>query len=619
MAESFADWCKESTTTTGTGTITLAGATAASFTEFADVLADGAIVPYCIIEGNDREEGLGTFTLSGTTLARTTVQATWVAGVYDDTTPTAITLAGAAEVYIAMSSFQAMSKTDTKFTNMLYKDTATLNGTATDNHVNLGDGVSVTGTAAQAYDFCTIGGGEGNTSTQVYTTVGGGLSNDATAAQATISGGKNSTASGTSSTIGGGQSNNASNTISTIAGGASNNAISYGCAVIGGGSNQCRGTLSTIGGGENNACPTAGSYNSILGGASNTITGTTVRCFLGGGSSNTISSDYATLGGGLDNEVTGNYGAIIGGRGNKVSHTHATAMNGGSDTRANFDVVIGATDTATAGVGNNTIRLQGTGGNILADGSLSTPEADYAEMFEWFDQNPDEEDRVGYFVSLHQGKIVRGAGREDKSGISNYLASVFTSPNGATSVPMLGVISGTPSVLGDAAPNHWIGRHLKDKFNRNRMNSYIVHRWTITTPVTAAVIDEEDGTIPTYEKTQTVYVDTTTGIVYDEHPQYTHKGLVSSKTIPELTDQTLIEFPKVKESYDNSVPYTARRDRNEWDAVGMLGKLVVHSAEPITSDWVKPTGDGRAMNAANGVGYQVLEIIDNYTVRILFK
>ena len=35
--------------------------------------------------------------------------------------------------------------------------------------------------------------------------------------------------------------------------------------------------------------------------------------------------------------------------------------------------------------------------------SYSTPASDYAEMFEWEDGNPENEDRVGYFVTLKKG------------------------------------------------------------------------------------------------------------------------------------------------------------------------------------------------------------------------
>jgi len=65
------DRVKETTTTTGTGTYTLAGALT-GFEAFSQV-GDGNTTYYTCTDGNDFETGIGTFTLSGTTLARTTI------------------------------------------------------------------------------------------------------------------------------------------------------------------------------------------------------------------------------------------------------------------------------------------------------------------------------------------------------------------------------------------------------------------------------------------------------------------------------------------------------------------------------------------------------------------
>lgn len=70
------DRVKESTTTTGTGTLTLAGA-ATGFRSFGSVLADGDTTYYAIVGRGtgEWEVGLGTVGGSGTTLARTSVLA----------------------------------------------------------------------------------------------------------------------------------------------------------------------------------------------------------------------------------------------------------------------------------------------------------------------------------------------------------------------------------------------------------------------------------------------------------------------------------------------------------------------------------------------------------------
>ena len=73
MALIFKDRVKETTTTTGTVTVTLAGAVA-DFQAFS-VIGDGNTTYYAIVlsAGNEWEVGLGTYTLSGTTLSRDTV------------------------------------------------------------------------------------------------------------------------------------------------------------------------------------------------------------------------------------------------------------------------------------------------------------------------------------------------------------------------------------------------------------------------------------------------------------------------------------------------------------------------------------------------------------------
>ena len=73
MALVIADRVKETTTTTGTGTVTLLGAST-GFQSFA-VIGNGNTTYYTIAgQGTSEwEVGIGTYTSSGTTLARTTI------------------------------------------------------------------------------------------------------------------------------------------------------------------------------------------------------------------------------------------------------------------------------------------------------------------------------------------------------------------------------------------------------------------------------------------------------------------------------------------------------------------------------------------------------------------
>ena len=71
MALVLKDRVKETTTTTGTGTYTLAGAVA-GFEAFSEI-GNSNTTYYCCTDGTDFEVGIGTYTASGTTLARTTI------------------------------------------------------------------------------------------------------------------------------------------------------------------------------------------------------------------------------------------------------------------------------------------------------------------------------------------------------------------------------------------------------------------------------------------------------------------------------------------------------------------------------------------------------------------
>ena len=81
-----------STTTTGTGTITL-GTPVSGFRSFADAgVVDGDVVRYIIEDGTDWEIGTGTYTATGTTLSRTVSESS--------NSNNAITLTGSAVVFV---------------------------------------------------------------------------------------------------------------------------------------------------------------------------------------------------------------------------------------------------------------------------------------------------------------------------------------------------------------------------------------------------------------------------------------------------------------------------------------------------------------------------------------
>jgi len=86
---------KMTTATSGTGTITL-GSAVSGFLSFADAgVSDGDIVSYGISDGANSEVGYGTYTASGTTLARTTI-------LKSTNSDAAINLSGTAVVFITV-------------------------------------------------------------------------------------------------------------------------------------------------------------------------------------------------------------------------------------------------------------------------------------------------------------------------------------------------------------------------------------------------------------------------------------------------------------------------------------------------------------------------------------
>ena len=79
MALIIKDRVQETTTTTGTGPVSLGGAVS-NFITFGSVMANADTTYYAIISGTDWEVGLGTYATSGNTLTRTTVYASSNAG-----------------------------------------------------------------------------------------------------------------------------------------------------------------------------------------------------------------------------------------------------------------------------------------------------------------------------------------------------------------------------------------------------------------------------------------------------------------------------------------------------------------------------------------------------------
>tara|TARA_R110001606_G_C15146402_1_gene625173 strand:+ start:205 stop:693 length:489 start_codon:yes stop_codon:yes gene_type:complete len=104
MALVFKDRVKETTATTGTVTVTLAGASA-GFQSFS-VIGDTNTTYYTLVSGSDWEVGIGTYTSSGTTLSRDTVLESSNAG-------SKISLAGTSDVFCTYPAEKAVVQDET--------------------------------------------------------------------------------------------------------------------------------------------------------------------------------------------------------------------------------------------------------------------------------------------------------------------------------------------------------------------------------------------------------------------------------------------------------------------------------------------------------------------------
>ena len=332
--------------------------------------------------------------------------------------------------------------------------------------------------------------------------------------------------------------------------------------------NLTRQTANKINGG---LCVAAGGYNTLNGyygftsGSSNILSTDNGTAF---GRNNSI---YAMVGftAGDYCQVNGYRGAAFG---NGACANHQNTFAIGDHTEANSDTqfvcgkfnIIDDSAIYAVIVGNgegdrsNAYTLDWSGNAVFA-GTVSNSGADYAEYFEWLDGNTDNEDRVGFIVTLEGDKIKKANDGDD----------------------MLGIISGTMTVLGDDAEWYWHGRYLKDEFGRIQYHS------VDEDVIECQRFENEDGTIE-------------------------WRDVVVGKK------QVLC--PIVNPKYDATEIYVSRKDRKEWDAVGMLGKLYVRDDGTCkVNQYAKCGNDGIATAADCITNMRVLQRVNDNIIRVLLK
>lgn len=246
------------------------------------------------------------------------------------------------------------------------------------------------------------------------------------------------------------------------------------------------------------------------------------------------------------NNTVAKYGQTVIGQFNEVSTAEIDSYDA---TKELFIIGNGNEE----GLGN-AFKVLGTG-QTFADGAYASTGADYAEYFEWEDQNEDNEDRVGYFVTL-EGEMIRKANSQD-----DYL---------------LGIVSSNPSIIGD---NHetWKNKYLRDDWGRIQYHD-------VTIPAVTKEIVEKDDVVK----------------------------------VVELSPERIEKRPIYNLIWNPNEEYISREHRKEWAAVGMLGKLKVRDDGSCElNGFCKPNDDGIA--TLNKSGYRVIKRVSENIVQVLLK
>ena len=303
-----------------------------------------------------------------------------------------------------------------------------------------------------------------------------------------------------------------------------------------------------------------------------------------GSDSNPLANNRAQHAEGIDTSAIGIDGAHAEGNSTTASgdSSHAEGSNtiasgwqshaNGSDTIANdYQTVVGTYNVekpgaATSGdrfiVGGGWVSTRKNAFRVSYDGSCygsgawNTSGADYAELFEWQDGNPDKEDRAGLFVTL-DGDRIRIAGPED-----DYI---------------LGIVSAVPSVVGDVYDDQWAGMYLRDVFGRT-------------------IIEEQDFPADTREI----------------------PGENGEMETVEIRPAFRAPAPVVNPEYNHTEPYQPRTQRAEWDAVGLLGKLVaVDDGTCQVNGWATVGVGGVATASPERTKYRIMARLDDTHVRVM--
>ena len=391
MALVLKDRVKETTSSAGTGTITLSGA-AQGFQGFSAV-GEGNTTYYCIASALQWEVGIGTY--SSGLLTRDTILGSsengakvgFSAGIKDVFCVYPATKAITTDTLPVNGAVDILAPNATTNVASLTAATTSTNGdlalTPKGNGALLGQTPTDTSAGGNkrgqyAVDWSRVRASAASVASGNYSTIGGGRSNTASSIYATVAGGNGNTAAGYANAISGGESNSTSGDFVSVLGGAVNTASANYSVITGGSSNNASGILSAIVGGNLNVVSAL--YGFVGGGLSNNNSGQYAS--LVGGRTNSLTADYGAIGGGLSNTASGQYAAIAGGRDNIASRNYAT-VGGGLGNTATGPISTDYYATVGGGLLNTVNAAKGTiaggeqnsvtaGGGTVGGGSVNT-------------------------------------------------------------------------------------------------------------------------------------------------------------------------------------------------------------------------------------------------------
>lgn len=415
MALVLKDRVKETTTTQGTGTISLLGAVQ-GYQGFSSI-GIGNTTYYCIQATADWEVGIGT--VGAGSLTRDTVLAssangslvgfgsgvkdvfcTYPAGksVSTDSLPVTGAISSASpNATVNVASLTSAVTTTNGDLALVKKGTGALlaqvpTGTTAGGNKRGQYAVDLVGFRLNAAnvasgDYSFLGGGSDNKASNFYSAVVGGAGNFATGNNSFIGGGidnqANNLASGVAAgrlnvasadyaMVSGGRENVASANFSSAGGGRQNTASATYSAISGGYLNAASGTGSAISGGQQNAASSV--YSFVGGGLTNTASASAAA--VTGGESNTASGGYSAVGGGISNTASGLWSGVGSGLNNIASGGIAYVASGGANAASgDYSFVAGGSDNVASGNVSAVVGgVYGTTRGII--GYLVTPASD---------------------------------------------------------------------------------------------------------------------------------------------------------------------------------------------------------------------------------------------------